>query len=94
MPAISQASCLGGRALAVYLAIHHQTALTGRHIVTLPRALLNDLGVDKDAKARALHLLEDAGLIGTERLKGRAARCSLAGQASSVAHHGDAYAVS
>jgi hypothetical protein len=78
MPAISQASRLGGRALAVYLAIHHQTALTGKRTVTLPRALLNDLGVDKDAKARALRSLEAAGLICTERLRGQAARVSFA----------------
>jgi hypothetical protein len=78
MPAISQASRLGGRALAVYLAIHHQTALTGKRIVTLPRTLLNDLGVDKDAKARAIHALEAAGLIVTDRAKGMAVRVSLA----------------
>jgi hypothetical protein len=79
MPAIAHASRLGGRALAVYLAIHHQTALTGKRTVTLPRGLLTDLGVDKDAKARALRSLEVGGLISTERLKGRAARVSLTG---------------
>jgi DNA-binding MarR family transcriptional regulator len=78
MPAISQASRLGGRALAVYLAIHHQTALTKKHTVTLPRALLNDLGVDKDAKARALKSLEATGLICTECHRGRSVRVSLA----------------
>jgi hypothetical protein len=50
MPTISQASRLGGRALAVYLAIHHQTALTGKATITLPRSLLESMGIDKDAK--------------------------------------------
>ena len=77
MPAISQASRLGGRALAVYLAIHHQTALTGHAVVTLPRGLLESLGVDKDAKARALRLLEAAAVITIDQAKGRTARISL-----------------
>jgi hypothetical protein len=77
MSVISQASRLGGRVLAVYLAIHHQTALTGKRTVTLPRALLNDMGVDKDAKARALHALNAAGLIVIDQARGRSARISL-----------------
>jgi hypothetical protein len=77
MPTISQASRLGGRALAVYLAIHHQTALTGKATITLPRSLLESMGIDKDAKARALHSLEAAAVITIDQAKGRAARVSL-----------------
>jgi DNA-binding MarR family transcriptional regulator len=78
MPVISQASRLGGRALAVFLAVHHQTALTGKRTVTLPKGLLADLGIDKDAKARALRSLETAGLIVAERASGMGVRISLA----------------
>ena len=63
MQDISDASRLGGRALAVYLAIHHQTALTRKAVVTIPKGLLADMGIDKDAKARALQLLEVQGLF-------------------------------
>jgi hypothetical protein len=74
MPDIASAARLPGAALALLLAIHHRTALTGNAVVTLPQALLNELGIAKDAKARGLHHLEDAGLIGVERRPGRAAR--------------------
>jgi DNA-binding MarR family transcriptional regulator len=75
---ISEASCLGGRALAVFLAIHHQTALTGTPTVTLPKGLLADMGMDKDAKARALQALEAAGLIQVLQQRGKSARVSVA----------------
>jgi DNA-binding MarR family transcriptional regulator len=74
---IATAAQLGGQCLAVYVAVHHRTALTGQMPTTLPRALLQQLGVSKDAKARALRQLERAGLIGVRRAKGRTARVSL-----------------
>src|SRR5215210_551623 len=67
---IAQAACLPGKALAVYLAVHHRCDLEGRSSVTLPAALLRDFGIDRDAKARALRHLEQAGLVQVER-KGR-----------------------
>jgi hypothetical protein len=66
-----------GQALALFLAIHHQTALTGKPIVTLPARLLTDLGVNRDAKARGLRALEQAGLVYVSRSKGKAARIEL-----------------
>ena len=68
---IAVASRLPGRALAVLLAIHHRQALTRNPSVTLPKRLLAEFGVDKDAKARALHQLEAAGLISVRRHSGK-----------------------
>jgi hypothetical protein len=74
---IGEANKLPGQALAVLLAVHHQTALTGKPAVTLPRGLLGMLGISKDAKARGLHELEQAGLIRVHRPRGRSARVEL-----------------
>lgn len=68
---VAIASRLPGQALAVFLAIHHRLALTRNTVVTLPKGLLTELGVTKDSKARALHALENAGLIRVERGLGR-----------------------
>jgi hypothetical protein len=75
--AIALAARLPGQALAVYLAIHHRSALTRSDSVTLPKALLDQFGVTRDAKARALYALEEASLATVERPSGRAARITL-----------------
>jgi DNA-binding MarR family transcriptional regulator len=75
---VAAASRLPGRALAVFLAINHRQALTRNSVVTLPRNLLADLGVTKDAKARALRALEAAGLVRVERQPGQSPRIRLA----------------
>jgi len=72
---IAAANRLPGQALALFLAVHHQTALTKKTIVTLPRGLLTDFGISPGAKARGLQWLEGAGLIRVSR--GRAARVEL-----------------
>ena len=77
MREIAIAACLPGKALAVFIAIHHQTALTGKSIVTLPAKLLTVLGVGRDAKARSLRALEEAGLVNVVRSRGKAARIEL-----------------
>ena len=63
MQDIGAASRLPGQALSVLLALHHQTALTKKQWVTLPKGLLMQLGISRDAKARALQQLEAAALI-------------------------------
>jgi hypothetical protein len=83
MQEIATAAKLPGQSLAVLLAVHHQTTLTGKSMVTLPSGLLNDLGTNRDAKGRALRLLEEVGLIHVERSKGRAARVGLVSQSGS-----------
>jgi hypothetical protein len=74
---IAAAARLPGKALALYLAVHHRTALTGNPSVTLPAALLTDLGISRGAKARGLRALEQAGLITAAQSKGRTARIQL-----------------
>jgi hypothetical protein len=74
---IATASKLPGKALSVYLAVHHRAALTRCKSVTLPKGLLERLGVGRDAKARALHALAAASLIAVERDTGKTARVTL-----------------
>jgi hypothetical protein len=75
---IARAARLPGQALSVYIALHHQTALTRQQWVTVPRGLLTQLGVSRDAKARALQQLEAAVLVQVERAKGKTARVRIA----------------
>ena len=77
MREIAVAARLPAQALALFLAVHHQTALTGKPIITLPAKLLTDLGVSRDAKARGLKALEQAGLVYVSRSRGKAARIAL-----------------
>jgi|ERR1700733_9698459 hypothetical protein len=85
---IEVAAKLSGKALAVFLAVHHRVALTGETSVSLPMSMLEGMGVNKDAKARALSALEAAGLITVERVPGHTARvqlrCTDAGAGSPV----------
>jgi DNA-binding MarR family transcriptional regulator len=74
---LQQAATLPGKALATYLAVLHQRDLSGRVIVTLSAALLTSFGIDRDAKARALRALEQAGLIAVEHAPGRSARIKI-----------------
>jgi DNA-binding MarR family transcriptional regulator len=77
MREIASAARLPGQALALFLAVHHQTALTGKPVVTLPARLLADLGISRGAKSRGLKSLEQSGLITVLQSKGRAARVQL-----------------
>jgi DNA-binding MarR family transcriptional regulator len=77
LPEIAAASRLAGKALAVLLAIHHQSNLTGKPSVTLPARLLADLGISRGAKSRGLQALEKAGLVTVARSRGRAAKIQL-----------------
>jgi hypothetical protein len=74
---ITTAASLPGQALALFLVIHHQMALTGKPVVTLPKTLLTDFGIGKDAKSRGLRQLENSGLIRVQRSKGRSARITI-----------------
>lgn len=80
MRELAMAARLPGQALALLLVVHHQTVLTGKAMVTLPSGLLTQFGVGKDAKARSLRQLEDAGLIRVVRSTGRSARVGLVSQ--------------
>jgi len=77
MDQVAVAAKLPGKALALLLAVHHREALTRKRCVTLPKGLLADLGVSRDAKARGLRCLEEAGLVRVERSPGRSVRVEL-----------------
>jgi hypothetical protein len=81
---IATASRLPGQALGVFLAVHHRAALTRCKSVTLPKGLLERLGIGRDAKGRALHALEAASLIVVERDTGKTARITLVDQESAM----------
>jgi DNA-binding MarR family transcriptional regulator len=74
---IAVASRLPGQALAIFLAIHHQTALTRQPSVTLPAGLLAQLGISRSSKSRGLNALERSGLIAVVRSKGWTAKIDL-----------------
>jgi DNA-binding MarR family transcriptional regulator len=74
---LHRAAVLQGKALAVYICITHQCDLTSRSTVTIPTSLLTKFGVSRDAKARAIRELEQAGLVSVEREPGRAVRVTL-----------------
>jgi hypothetical protein len=77
LPDIAAAARLRGKSLALFLAVHHQIALTGKPTVTVPAKLLGDFGISRSAKARCVELLEQAGLITVTRSRGRATRIQL-----------------
>ncbi|GAB6057280.1 hypothetical protein [Desulfonatronum parangueonense] len=60
---VTRAAVLPGKALQVALAIRHQSALEKRLMISLGNVLLKRMGVNKDAKRRALAALEQEGLI-------------------------------
>jgi DNA-binding MarR family transcriptional regulator len=70
---IKIATKLGGSCLAVLLAIFFRSNVTKARSVTLPGRLLDEFGIDTDAKLRALKRLEQAGLISVERRPGHSA---------------------
>ncbi len=76
-PQFRMASRLPGRAAIVWLLIHHQTRMTRKPEVTLPKGLLMDCGINRDTNQRALAALEHIGLISVIRSKGRSVRVSL-----------------
>jgi hypothetical protein len=77
LPPLLEAAILPGRALPLYLAIHHRVAVTGSTSVSLSSSYLRPWGIDKDAKSRALGVLEKVGLIVAERRAGRPTRVTL-----------------
>ena len=76
-PQFCAASRLPGKALAVWELVHHRKRVTRRAIVTLPNDMLEEAGIGEDAKARALMLLQQAGLIEVARSPGRSPRITL-----------------
>ena len=74
---LRRAAVLPGRALGLYILIRHRSDLRLGQAVTLPADMLASWGIRKDAKARALAALEDAGLITVKRRLGHPVLASL-----------------
>ena len=76
---ITTAGRLPGKCLALFLAVHHQIALTRNPnaIIKVSPKLLAEVGISRSTKARCLKLLEQAGLVTVTRSRGRAARIQL-----------------
>jgi hypothetical protein len=79
---ISTAGRLPGKCLALFLAVHHQIALTRNPNATIKVSpkLLAEVGISRSTKARCLKLLEQAGLVTVTRSRGRASRIQLTQQ--------------
>lgn len=71
------ASRLPGKAVVVWLLLHHRSRLRRQREVTLPNGMLAEFGVDRSAKARALRDLECAGLVWINRVQGQSPRVTL-----------------
>ena len=64
---VCQARQLGVTALLVGLALWHLKGLRKADTLIVSNIMLQDWGIEPDAKARALRKLEEAGLIRVER---------------------------
>ena len=62
---------LPGRSLHVGLALWYAVGHSRSPSVHLSNTLCLRFGIDRNAKYRALHLLEDAGLIAVKRKRGQ-----------------------
>lgn len=70
-PQFRIAAQLPGKAVVVWLLIHHQCRVRNTDEVTLPTKLLLECGVTRRSSYRALAALEHVGLITTARDRGR-----------------------
>jgi hypothetical protein len=67
---LTAAANLPGSALHVALAIHFLNGFNQTGTVKLSPSVLRDLGVKRHSGYRAIHVLEEAGLISTIRKRG------------------------
>jgi DNA-binding transcriptional ArsR family regulator len=74
---VVQASRLGVKALLVGLALWHLKGLRRSHSFIVSNLMMQEWGVQPDAKSRALRKLEKAGLITIERQGKRSPRVTL-----------------
>jgi hypothetical protein len=68
---IAAAAALPGQALLVGLCVWRLAGATKSRTVSLGNSDLKPLGIDRAAKSRGLHALEQAGLIAVARRHGR-----------------------
>lgn len=68
---LSRAGQLPGKVLHVAVVVHLLAGMRRGGPVSLSRARLRELGVDRHAAYRALRRLEEAGLVAVQRRRGR-----------------------
>ncbi len=68
---LAKAARLSGKSFQVAVAIRHQCKLERRNSISLGNTFLEDMGVNRDAKRRALAELEIACLIAVHRETGK-----------------------
>jgi hypothetical protein len=74
-PLLGRAARLPRRAcLPVMILALHRARVTGSKWVTLPQPVMDEWGVDRSAKSKALTDLARAGLVEVDRAPGRTAR--------------------
>jgi hypothetical protein len=83
---VCKASRLGVKALLVGLALWHLRGLRKADTFVVSNVMLRDWGVQPDAKRRALHALEEAGLIKLMRRGKRSPQVTLVVQIQSTAN--------
>jgi hypothetical protein len=76
-PWIETAAKLPGKALAVGLALWRLAGAVKSNAIRLSNAEVEALGIDRNAKSRAIRDLERAGLITVERRPGCAPRVTI-----------------
>jgi DNA-binding transcriptional ArsR family regulator len=84
---VCQASQLGVKALLVGLALWHIKGLRKADTFIVSNLMLQEWGIQPDAKRRALRKLERAGLITLERRGRRSPRVTLVVQLQEVPRH-------
>ena len=67
---VVRAAQLPGKALCLLLLIYYRTGASGTEWVTIPRRLLNEAGINREAKRRALRQLKAAGMIHIKQTHG------------------------
>jgi DNA-binding transcriptional ArsR family regulator len=80
---VCQASQLGVKALLVGLALWHLKGLRRSNSFELSNLMLQEWGIEPDAKSRALRRLEKAGLVTVERRGKRSPRVTLVAASTS-----------
>jgi hypothetical protein len=74
---LKKVSALPGKAGWVWLLAWHRSKVTKSRWITLPQSLLDEWGIGRSSKSRALGLLQKAEMIEIECIHGRSVRVRL-----------------
>jgi hypothetical protein len=77
LEALKKASALPGKAGWVWLLTWHRSRVASSSWITLPQSLLDGWSIGRSQKSRALALLQAAGMVEIECVRGRSMRVRL-----------------